>query len=132
MLKCQGTFHKGQKEKDPEFLHPARRYFSAEGCKLRVGTYTASNVMCIYLESDAPAGGAPPAAGGTAGGAGGAQGAGAEKNFWVKSRVAVVNARFPERTTWKESAICTKTWNNSVLQLAQVRRPALAWIGTEH
>lgn len=96
---------------------PTNRYFSAEGCKLRVGTYTASNVMCIYLESDAPAGGAPPAGPGACSGQGGA----AEKNFWVKSRVAVLNARFPERTTWKESAICTKTWSNSVLQLAQVR-----------
>ena len=47
----------------------------------------------------------------------------AERNFWVKSRCAVLNARWPERTAWKESAICTKTWNNSVLQLAEVGGP---------
>ena len=38
----------------------------------------------------------------------------------VKSRVAVLNQRHPERTIWKESAICTKTWNSSVLQLIDV------------
>ena len=39
----------------------------------------------------------------------------------VKSRVAVLNQKHPERTIWKESAICTKTWNSSVLQLIDVR-----------
>ncbi len=43
----------------------------------------------------------------------------------VKSRVAVLNQRHPERTIWKESAICTKTWNSSVLQLIDVRHPPL-------
>ena len=38
----------------------------------------------------------------------------------VKSRVAVLNQRHPKRTIWKESAICTKTWNSSVLQLIDV------------
>lgn len=42
----------------------------------------------------------------------------------VKSRVAVLNQRHPERTIWKESAICTKTWNSSVLQLIDVSLPA--------
>ena len=41
----------------------------------------------------------------------------------VKSRVAVLNQRHPERTIWKESAICTKTWNSSVLQLIDVSPP---------
>ena len=39
----------------------------------------------------------------------------------MKSRIAVVNQRRPERTEWKESAICTKTWNNSVLQVMRAR-----------
>lgn len=60
--------------------------------------------MCTYLESDSTAAAAEK---------------GQERNFWVKSRVAVLNQRYPERTEWKESAICTKTWNNSVLQLVQ-------------
>jgi len=34
--------------------------------------------------------------------------------------MAVVNQRHPERTVWKESSICTKTWNNSVLQFMRV------------
>ncbi len=78
------------------------RFFAAEGCKLRLGAYTSYSTLCTYLESDST----------TA--------AGQERNFWVKSRVAVLNQRHPERTQWKESAICTKTWNNSVLQLVQV------------
>ena len=41
----------------------------------------------------------------------------------VKSRVAVLNQKYPERTIWKESAICTKTWNSSVLQLIDVSPP---------
>lgn len=44
----------------------------------------------------------------------------------VKSRVAVLNQRHPERTIWKESAICTKTWNSSVLQLIDVGPRVLA------
>ena len=32
----------------------------------------------------------------------------------------MLNQRHPERTIWKESAICTKTWNSSVLQLIDV------------
>ncbi|BDA47782.1 probable MATH domain and coiled-coil domain-containing protein At3g at N-terminal half [Coccomyxa sp. Obi] len=78
------------------------RFFAAEGCKLRLGAYTSYSTLCTYLESDST----------TA--------AGQERNFWVKSRVAVLNQRHPERTQWKESAICTKTWNNSVLQLVQM------------
>ena len=30
------------------------------------------------------------------------------------------NQRRPEATEWKESAICTKSWNNSVLQFIRV------------
>lgn len=31
-----------------------------------------------------------------------------------------MNQKRPERTEWKESAICTKSWNNSVLQFVKV------------
>lgn len=31
-----------------------------------------------------------------------------------------MNQKRPSRTEWKESAICTKSWNNSVLQFVQV------------
>ena len=34
--------------------------------------------------------------------------------------IAVMNQKRPERTNWKESAICTKSWNNSVLQFVKV------------
>lgn len=43
-----------------------------------------------------------------------------DRNFWVKYRIAVLNQKHPESTEWKESAICTKTWNNSVLQFIKV------------
>jgi hypothetical protein len=31
-----------------------------------------------------------------------------------------VNQKNPAKTVWKESSICTKTWNNSVLQFMKV------------
>lgn len=34
--------------------------------------------------------------------------------------MAVINQKNPAKTVWKESSICTKTWNNSVLQLMKV------------
>lgn len=34
--------------------------------------------------------------------------------------MAVVNQKNPAKTVWKESSICTKTWNNSVLQFMKV------------
>lgn len=43
-----------------------------------------------------------------------------EKNFWVRYRMAIVNQKNPSKTVWKESSICTKTWNNSVLQFMKV------------
>ena len=80
-------------------LH-ACRFFEAGACELRIGVYESFDTLCIYLESDALA--SP------------------ERNFWVKYRIAVVNQRHPDRTEWKDSAICTKTWNNSVLQFMKV------------
>lgn len=34
--------------------------------------------------------------------------------------MAVLNQKNPSKTVWKESSICTKTWNNSVLQFMKV------------
>lgn len=34
--------------------------------------------------------------------------------------MAIVNQKNPAKTVWKESSICTKTWNNSVLQFMRV------------
>ena len=66
------------------------------------GVYESFDTLCIYLESDQSAG------------------ADLDKNFWVKYRISVVNQKYPDRTVCKESSICTKTWNNSVLQFMKV------------
>lgn len=66
------------------------------------GVYESFDTICIYLESDQAVGSDP------------------EKNFWVRYRMAVVNQKNPDKTVWKESSICTKTWNNSVLQFMKV------------
>lgn len=47
-------------------------------------------------------------------------GSDSDKNFWVRYRMAIVNQKNPSKTVWKESSICTKTWNNSVLQFMKV------------
>ncbi|XP_039117979.1 uncharacterized protein LOC120253823 [Dioscorea cayenensis subsp. rotundata] len=78
------------------------KFFQAGGCELRIGVYESFDTICIYLESDQSAGSDP------------------EKNFWVRYRMAVVNQKNPAKTVWKESSICTKTWNNSVLQFMKV------------
>ncbi|CAL0305721.1 unnamed protein product [Lupinus luteus] len=78
------------------------KFFQAGGCELRIGVYESFDTICIYLESD-QAGSSDP-----------------DKNFWVKYRMAIVNQKNPAKTVWKESSICTKTWNNSVLQFMKV------------
>ncbi|KAI4316344.1 hypothetical protein L6164_024332 [Bauhinia variegata] len=78
------------------------KFFHAGGCELRIGVYESFDTICIYLESDQAVGIDP------------------DKNFWVKYRMAVVNQKNPAKTVWKESSICTKTWNNSVLQFMKV------------
>ncbi|KAJ8751666.1 hypothetical protein K2173_025825 [Erythroxylum novogranatense] len=78
------------------------KFFQAGGCELRIGVYESFDTICIYLESDQSVGSDP------------------DKNFWVRYRMAVVNQKNPARTVWKESSICTKTWNNSVLQYMKV------------
>ncbi|KAF7830313.1 ubiquitin carboxyl-terminal hydrolase 7 [Senna tora] len=85
------------------------KFFQAGGCELRIGSvvcdtgvYESFDTICIYLESDQAVGSDP------------------DKNFWVRYRMAVVNQKNPAKTVWKESSICTKTWNNSVLQFMKV------------
>ncbi|TYH69524.1 hypothetical protein ES332_D05G062500v1 [Gossypium tomentosum] len=78
------------------------KFFQAGGCELRIGVYESFDTICIYLESDQSVG------------------SDLDKNFWVKYRMAVVNQKNPAKTVWKESSICTKTWNNSVLQFMKV------------
>ncbi|XP_065850485.1 uncharacterized protein [Euphorbia lathyris] len=78
------------------------KFFQAGGCELRIGVYESFDTICIYLESDQSVGSDP------------------DKNFWVRYRMAVVNQKNPAKTVWKESSICTKTWNNSVLQFMKV------------
>ncbi|KAG6706531.1 hypothetical protein I3842_07G226200 [Carya illinoinensis] len=78
------------------------KFFQAGGCELRIGVYESFETVCIYLESDQSVG------------------SDLDKNFWVRYRMAVVNQKNPAKTVWKESSICTKTWNNSVLQFMKV------------
>lgn len=78
------------------------KFFQAGGCELRIGVYESFDTICIYLESDQSVGTDP------------------DKNFWVRYRMAVLNQKNPSKTVWKESSICTKTWNNSVLQFMKV------------
>ncbi|XP_073138267.1 uncharacterized protein [Henckelia pumila] len=78
------------------------KFFQAGGCELRIGVYESFDTICIYLESDQSVG------------------CDSDKNFWVKYRMAIVNQKNASKTVWKESSICTRTWNNSVLQFMKV------------
>ncbi|TVU29248.1 hypothetical protein EJB05_20806, partial [Eragrostis curvula] len=78
------------------------KFFQAGGCELRIGVYESFDTICIYLESDQSSGSDP------------------DKNFWVHYKMAIVNQKNSAKTVWKESSICTKTWNNSVLQFMKV------------
>lgn len=78
------------------------KYFQAGGCELRIGVYESFDTICIYLESDQPSGVDP------------------DKNFWVHYKMAILNQKNSVKTVCKESSICTKTWNNSVLQFMKV------------
>lgn len=66
------------------------------------GVYESFDTICIYLESDQSAG------------------TDVDNNFWVKYRMGILNQKNPAKSVWKESSICTKTWNNSVLQFMKV------------
>uniref|UniRef100_A0A1J3FRS1 Ubiquitin carboxyl-terminal hydrolase 12 n=1 Tax=Noccaea caerulescens TaxID=107243 RepID=A0A1J3FRS1_NOCCA len=78
------------------------KFFQAGGCELRIGVYESFDTICIYLESDQSAG------------------SDVDNNFWVKYRMGILNQKNPAKSVWKESSICTKTWNNSVLQFMKV------------
>ncbi|KAL6633987.1 hypothetical protein ACP70R_026658 [Stipagrostis hirtigluma subsp. patula] len=78
------------------------KFFQAGGCELRIGVYESFDTICIYLESDQSSGSDP------------------DKNFWVHYKMAIVNQKNSAKTVCKESSICTKTWNNSVLQFMKV------------
>lgn len=78
------------------------KYFQAGDCELRIGVYESFDTICIYLESDQSSGVDP------------------DKNFWVHYKMAIVNQKNSSKTVCKESSICTKTWNNSVLQFMKV------------
>ncbi|KAL6899599.1 hypothetical protein ACP4OV_006257 [Aristida adscensionis] len=78
------------------------KFFQAGGCELRIGVYESFDTICIYLESDQSSGSDP------------------DKNFWVHYKMAIVNQKNSAKTVCKESSICTKTWNNSVLQFMKL------------
>ncbi|CAL9234010.1 unnamed protein product [Arabidopsis halleri] len=78
------------------------KFFQAGGCELRIGVYEFFDTICIYLESDQSAG------------------TDVDNNFWVKYKMGILNQKNPAKIVWKESSICTKTWNNSVLQFMKV------------
>ncbi|XP_062222774.1 uncharacterized protein LOC133921772 [Phragmites australis] len=77
-------------------------FFQAGGCELRIGVYESFDTICIYLESDQSSGCDP------------------DKNFWVHYKMVIINQKNSAKTVCKESSICTKTWNNSVLQFMKV------------
>ncbi|KAG2659786.1 hypothetical protein PVAP13_1KG380605 [Panicum virgatum] len=78
------------------------KFFQAGGCELRIGVYESFDTICIYLESDQSSVYDP------------------DKNFWVHYKMAIVNQKTSAKTVCKESSICTKTWNNSVLQFMKI------------
>ncbi|CAL4968263.1 unnamed protein product [Urochloa decumbens] len=78
------------------------KFFQAGGCELRIGVYESFDTICIYLESDQSSAYDP------------------DKNFWVHYKMAIVNQKNSTKTVCKESSICTKTWNNSVLQFMKI------------
>ncbi|WVZ05320.1 hypothetical protein V8G54_018666 [Vigna mungo] len=67
-----------------------------------MGVHKTFDTICIYLESYEVVGSLP------------------DKDVWVRYKMAVVNQKDPAKTMSKELAICTKTWNNSVLQFMKV------------
>lgn len=79
------------------------KFFTVGGCDLRIGVYESFDTLCIYLESEAQSAGDPQ-----------------EGSFWVQYRIAAVSQKKAELTEWKDSSICTRAWNNSVLQFIKV------------
>ena len=59
---------------------------------------------------------------------------GCEDNYWVRYRIAMSNHKDPRRARWKETSLCTRTWNNSVLQFvktADVLSPDLGFMARD-
>ena len=79
------------------------KFFTVGGCDLRIGVYESFDTLCIYLESEAQSTADPQ-----------------EGSFWVQYRIAAVSQKKAEFTEWKDSSICTRAWNNSVLQFIKV------------
>ena len=77
--------------------------------------YESFDTLCIYLESDQVMVASPVSTSGVQGGP-----EGDHKNFWVRYRIGVMNQKHAEKTVWKEASICTRTWNNSVLQFMKL------------
>ena len=65
--------------------------------------YESFDTLCIYLESENQATADPQ-----------------DSSHWVRYRIAAVSQKQPHLTDWKESSICTRSWNNSVLQFIKV------------
>ncbi|KAJ3679504.1 hypothetical protein LUZ60_017515 [Juncus effusus] len=87
------------------------KFFQVGGCELRIGVYESFDTICIYLESDPPSPADP------------------DRNFWVRYRMGILNQKSASKTVWRESSICTKTWNNSVLQFMKVQEMVSAEAG---
>ena len=92
-----------------DFFHisnPGLLMFMISNCLMcasyNAGVYESFDTICIYLESDQSAG------------------TDVDNNFWVKYKMGILNQKNPAKSVWKESSICTKTWNNSVLQFMKV------------
>lgn len=90
------------------------KFFSAGGCDLRIGVYESFDTLCIYLESEQAMAATGPSSS-TA-----VVTTDADKNFWVRYKIGIVNQKAAEASVWKEASVCTRTWNNSVLQLIKV------------
>lgn len=65
--------------------------------------YESFDTLCIYLESENQPAGEPQ-----------------DGSYWVRYRIAAISQKHPHLTEWKQSSICTHSWNNSVLQFIKV------------
>ncbi|XP_054788631.1 uncharacterized protein LOC129294355 isoform X2 [Prosopis cineraria] len=73
------------------------KFFQAGGCELRIGRWYFVWLIQFFALSFS-----------------------SFELMFLCHRMAVVNQKNPAKTVWKESSICTKTWNNSVLQFMKV------------
>ncbi|KFM27625.1 Ubiquitin carboxyl-terminal hydrolase 12 [Auxenochlorella protothecoides] len=106
------------------------RFFPVGPIQLRIGLYDSLESLCIYLEGDLAAPSPFSAPGG--GGGGGAAPPDPPANHWVRYRLSVVNQRAPEATEWREASLCTRSWNNGVLQFPRLGSLLDATAGPAH